>query len=103
MRRGCAGRYDITTIGGETIHALVPYHLPPNPSLEISAQRQQLLERATLEEAERAPLRNEHVEVNFGLRTRSQGKPTCRFGSSNWRITPHPLETQVQEVPAQTG
>jgi Fic family protein len=48
MRRGLTGRYEITEVGGETIRAFIPNPLPPNPPLEMSAQRQQLLERATL-------------------------------------------------------
>ncbi len=48
MRRGLTGRYEITEIGGETIHAFIPDPLPPHPPLEMTAQRQQLLERATL-------------------------------------------------------
>lgn len=48
MRRGLTGRYEITEVGGETIRAFIPDPLPPNPPLEMTAQRQQLLERATL-------------------------------------------------------
>lgn len=48
MRRGLTGRYEITEIGGETIRAFIPNPLPPSPPLEMTAQRQQLLERATL-------------------------------------------------------
>ncbi|MFN3742615.1 MAG: Fic family protein [Anaerolineales bacterium] len=48
MRRGLTGRYEITEVGGETIRAFIPVSLPPNPPLEMTAQRQQLLERATL-------------------------------------------------------
>lgn len=48
MQRGLTGRYEITEVGGETIRAFIPDPLPPNPPLEMTAQRQQLLERATL-------------------------------------------------------
>jgi len=48
MRRGLTGRYEVTEVGGETIRAFIPSPLPPNPPLEMNAQRQQLLERATL-------------------------------------------------------
>lgn len=48
MQRGLTGHYEITEVGGETIRAFIPIPLPPNPPLEMNAQRQQLLERATL-------------------------------------------------------
>lgn len=48
MRRGRTGRYEITRVGGETIPAFIPFPLPPQPPLEFSAERQQLLERATI-------------------------------------------------------
>ena len=48
MRRGLTGEYRITVVGGETIRAFVPEPLPPDPPLELTPQRQQLLERATL-------------------------------------------------------
>lgn len=48
MRRGLTGHYEITEVGGEIIRAFIPDPLPPNPPLEMTAQRQQLLERATL-------------------------------------------------------
>jgi Fic family protein len=48
MRRGLTGRYEVTEAGGETIRAFIPDPLPPHPPLEMTAQRQQLLERATL-------------------------------------------------------
>lgn len=48
MRRGLTGRYETTLVAGETIRAFVPHPLPPDPPLELTAQRQQLLERATL-------------------------------------------------------
>lgn len=48
MRRGPTGRYEITEIAGESIRAFIPNPLPPQPPLEMTAQRQQLLERGTL-------------------------------------------------------
>jgi len=48
VRGGLTGQYRVTQVAGETICAFVPYSLPPEPPLEFSAQRQQLLERATL-------------------------------------------------------
>jgi Fic family protein len=48
MKRGPQGRYEITEVGGERVQAFVPHPLPPDPPLELTAQRQWLLERATL-------------------------------------------------------
>ncbi len=48
MRRGLTGQYHVTQVAGETIRAFIPHPLPPNPPLVFDAQRQQLLERATL-------------------------------------------------------
>jgi len=48
MQRGLTGQYYVTQVAGETIRAFVPHPLPPEPPLVFSAQRQQLLERATL-------------------------------------------------------
>jgi len=48
MRRGLTGHYEVTEAGGETVRAFIPNPLPPHPPLEMTAQRQQLLERATL-------------------------------------------------------
>lgn len=48
MQRGLTGNYETTEIAGEKIRAFVPYPLPPQPPLELTAPRQQLLERATL-------------------------------------------------------
>lgn len=42
MRRGLTGHYEITEVGGEIIRAFIPDPLPPNPPLEMTAQRQQL-------------------------------------------------------------
>lgn len=48
MQRGLTGRYEVTRVGGETIRAFIPFPLPPQPPLEFSTERQQLLERATI-------------------------------------------------------
>jgi len=48
MHRGLTGRYEVTAAGGEQVRAFVPSPLPPDPPLELSHPRQQLLERATL-------------------------------------------------------
>lgn len=48
MHRGLTGRYEITTVVGETIRAFIPLSLPPDPPLEFTAERQRLLERATM-------------------------------------------------------
>ncbi|MEF3169218.1 MAG: Fic family protein [Deltaproteobacteria bacterium] len=48
MKRGLTGHYQTSVIGGETIRAFVPAPLPPEPPLEMTDQRQRLLERATL-------------------------------------------------------
>ena len=47
MERG-RGRYDVTTVGGEEVRAFVPDALPPQPPLELSGNRQRLLEKSTL-------------------------------------------------------
>lgn len=48
MKRGKAGQYDVTAIGGETVRAFVPSPLPPTPSLVLDGPLHQLLERAIL-------------------------------------------------------
>jgi Fic family protein len=48
MQRGSSGRDEITTTGDEQVRAFVPSPLPPEPPLQLSGTRQQLLERATL-------------------------------------------------------
>lgn len=48
MRRGVAGRYEITDAVGEKIRAFIPSALPPDPPLDLTDARQRLLERATL-------------------------------------------------------
>ena len=48
MDRNATGRYETTSTGGETVRAFVPIPLPPEPPLDLSGNRQRLLERATL-------------------------------------------------------
>ena len=48
MRREASGRHASSTVGGETVRAFVPFPLPPAPPLELTGERQGLLERATL-------------------------------------------------------
>lgn len=48
MRRGLTGHYEVTQVADEPICAFIPLALPPNPPLEFSAERQRLLERATM-------------------------------------------------------
>ncbi|MCX8021743.1 MAG: Fic family protein [Syntrophorhabdaceae bacterium] len=48
MHRGLTGEYKVTTVTGERVQAFIPHHLPPKPPLEMTPQRQQLLERAIL-------------------------------------------------------
>jgi Fic family protein len=48
MERGSTGRYEVTTVGGEEIRAFVPDSLPPQPPLQLSGDRQRLLEKSTL-------------------------------------------------------
>lgn len=48
MNRPAPGTYDTTAVGGETVRAFVPSILPPAPPLDLTGQRQRLLERATL-------------------------------------------------------
>ncbi len=48
MQRGESGRYDVTIIGGERIHAFIPAPLPPKSSLVLDGSLQQTLESAVL-------------------------------------------------------
>ena len=45
MQRGTTGTYTATTVAGETVRAFVPAPLPPTPALELTGERQRLLER----------------------------------------------------------
>ena len=47
MTERITGNYQISSIGGETIRAFVPFPLPPQPPLDLSGTRQRLLEQAT--------------------------------------------------------
>ncbi len=47
MKRGETGRYETTTIIGETVRAFVPARLPPRPTLDL-AVLQSSLEKALL-------------------------------------------------------
>lgn len=47
MERPTTGTYRVTSVGGEVVRAFVPLPLPPVPPLELSSERQRLLERAT--------------------------------------------------------
>jgi Fic family protein len=48
MKREITGRYAPSVAGGETVRAFVPAPLPPVPALDLSGDRQQRLEQATL-------------------------------------------------------
>lgn len=48
MERGLCGTYGITRIGEEEMRSFIPRDLPPAPPLELSHDRQCLLERAIL-------------------------------------------------------
>jgi len=48
MNRGVTGRYETTSVSGESVRAFVPAPLPPNPPLEVTPVRRKLLEEATL-------------------------------------------------------
>ena len=48
MRRESAGKYEITSAGGEQVRAFVPNALPPDPGVDLSNGRQRSLEQATL-------------------------------------------------------
>ena len=46
MKRGLTGQFEITPFEGEQVKAFVPSPLPPNPEVEMTAARRQLLEQA---------------------------------------------------------
>lgn len=48
MNRDITGHYVSSPAGGEMVNAFVPGPLPPVPPLEVSGERQHLLERATV-------------------------------------------------------
>ncbi|TVR60895.1 MAG: Fic family protein [Spirochaetaceae bacterium] len=48
MQRSLTGKYQSTTTAGESVYAFVPHDLPPRPPVEITSERQRLMERALL-------------------------------------------------------
>lgn len=48
MERGLSGRYEVSRTTEEDVRAFVPAALPPQPVLDLSGQRQRLLEQALL-------------------------------------------------------
>ncbi|RAP59219.1 Fic family protein [Oleiagrimonas sp. MCCC 1A03011] len=48
MERGLTGRYEVTRTAEEAVRAFVPNPLPPEPPLDLSGERQRLLEQALL-------------------------------------------------------
>lgn len=46
MKRGLAGRFEVTAYQGEQVRAFVPSPLPPSPDIEMTASRRRLLEEA---------------------------------------------------------
>lgn len=48
MQRGEGGRYHVTNIGNEPVHAFIPAPLPPNPPLVLDGPMQRALESAVL-------------------------------------------------------
>jgi len=48
MKRGAAGQYEAIVTGDETVRAFMPAPLPPDPMLDLSGERQRLLEQALL-------------------------------------------------------
>ncbi|MCB4763226.1 MAG: hypothetical protein LGB78_04910 [Sulfurovum sp.] len=48
MKRGLIGYYEESIVVGEKVRAFVPDVLPPKEEIMLNAQRQRLLERATM-------------------------------------------------------
>ncbi|NLE44018.1 MAG: Fic family protein [Chloroflexi bacterium] len=48
MQRRETGRFEVTAAAGERVRAFVPAPLPPTPAIEITSQRQKLVENALL-------------------------------------------------------
>lgn len=48
MQRGPTGRFEVISTAGEAVRAFVPDPLPPQPPLDLTGERQLLLERALL-------------------------------------------------------
>jgi len=48
MKRNLTGRYETTSVGGETVRAFIPKPLPPDLQLVLDGPIQRLLEQALL-------------------------------------------------------
>jgi Fic family protein len=48
MKRGPSGRIITSRMGGEDVRVFVPFSLPPDPPLEMTGQRQALMEQALI-------------------------------------------------------
>jgi Fic family protein len=48
VQRATTGRYEVTAVAGEQVRVFVPAPIPPEPALEMSPERQRLLEDALL-------------------------------------------------------
>ena len=48
MKRDLQGEYAETSVGGEVVRAFIPSPLPPVPALDLTGEREALIERATL-------------------------------------------------------
>lgn len=48
MKRGATGTFEVSTVAGERVRAFVPYDLPPDPPIHLTAPLQQRLEAALL-------------------------------------------------------
>jgi len=48
VQRGTTGRFEVTAVGGERVRAFVPVPLPPEPLVDMTPERQHLLEGALL-------------------------------------------------------
>src|SRR5436190_22450114 len=48
MQRGLTGRYEVTTVGGESVRTFLPWPLPPEPPLQLAGPLPVLQEQALL-------------------------------------------------------
>jgi Fic family protein len=48
VQRGTTGRFEVTAVGGERVRAFVPVPLPPEPPVDMTPERQHLLDGALL-------------------------------------------------------
>jgi len=48
MQRGLTGRYEVTTVGGESVRTFLPWPLPPEPPLQLDGPLPVLQEQALL-------------------------------------------------------